>query len=65
MKGSFFLERTSWDSRLKWVKTPYMQWAAVRTQQDDSRIPPHMWPKPNLEFLGLDWRDTCQGWEPG
>lgn len=31
-----------------------MQWAAVRTQQEESRIPPHMWPNPNIEFLGLD-----------
>lgn len=43
----------------------YMQWAAVRTQQDVMRIPPHKWPNSSVEPLVLTCRDTCQGWAPG
>lgn len=43
----------------------YMQWAAVRTQQDVRRIPPHMWWKLKSDLLGLDCTETCQGWAPG
>lgn len=39
----------------------YMQWAAVRTQQEERRIPPHVWLNKKVEPLGLIWTDTCQG----
>lgn len=42
-----------------------MQWAAVRTQQDEIRMPPHMWLKSSDEPLVLVCKDTCQGWVPG
>lgn len=43
----------------------YMQWAAVRTQQDDRRIPPHVCWNSKFERLGRTCRDTCQGWAAG
>ncbi len=42
-----------------------MQWAAVRTQQDERRIPPHKWLNSESEPLVLACTDTCQGWAPG
>lgn len=41
-----------------------MQWAAVSTQQEEMRTPPHMWRNAKNASLGLTWTDTCQGWAP-
>lgn len=43
----------------------YTQVAAVRTQQDERRAPPHEWRNSDNESLGLICTDTCQGWPPG
>lgn len=45
-------------------RVAYMQWAAVRTQQEERRTPPHVWPYDMDVPLGLTWTDTCQGWAP-
>lgn len=43
----------------------YMQWAAVRTQQELRRIPPQSWVKGWVLFLKRACNETCQGWVPG
>ena len=42
-----------------------MHWAAVRTQQDAMRTPPHACVNGSDEPEALRCRDTCHGWSPG
>lgn len=55
---------TDLDSAHKENRT-YTQVAAVRTQQDERRAPPHAWRNSDDESLGLICTDTCQGWPSG
>ena len=53
-----------WHHDFQIVDCTDMQWAAVSTQQDSIRMPPHVWLKAE-SWPGLVCRDTCQGWAPG
>lgn len=43
----------------------YMQWAAVRIQQEPRTIPPQSCVKAWVLFLGRTCNEACHGWVPG